>query len=194
MSISTVGGAPTSPLKPEYRPRRHPENPVVFFDIAIGGVQVGRILMELFKDVCPKTTENFRQFCTGEHIANKLSQGYKGSQFHRVIRDFVVQGGDFLHNDGTGNLSIYGSSFADENFTLKHDKPGLLSMANSGPNTNGSQFFITCQPCEWLNGKNVVFGQVLNDDSMLVVRKIEYTPGTGDKPKLPVVITQCGEM
>lgn len=154
--------------------------------------------MELFRDVCPRTAENFRQFCTGEYLLNRVPQGYKGCHFHRVIRDFVIQGGDFLRNDGSGNLSIYGSStFEDENFTLKHDKAGLLSMANSGPNTNGSQFFITCQPCEWLNGKNVVFGQVLNDESLLVVRKIEYTPiqpGTSDKPKLPIVIAQCGEM
>eukprot|EP01053_Blabericola_migrator_P003092 Blabericola_migrator_1__3091@NODE_18_length_22925_cov_118_464826_g15_i0_p15_GENE_NODE_18_length_22925_cov_118_464826_g15_i0NODE_18_length_22925_cov_118_464826_g15_i0_p15_ORF_typecomplete_len192_score29_93Pro_isomerase/PF00160_21/3_4e55_NODE_18_length_22925_cov_118_464826_g15_i01524215817 len=183
-----------SALKPEYKPKRHPDNPVVFFDISIGGVAVGRILMELFKDVCPKTAENFRQLCTGEHVINKVPQGYKGCSFHRVIKDFVVQGGDFVHNDGTGNLSIYGSAFNDENFRLGHDKPGLLSMANSGPDTNGSQFFITCQPCEWLNGKNVVFGQVLNEPSMLVVRKIEYTPAVSDKPKLSIIITQCGEM
>eukprot|EP01054_Gregarina_sp_Poly1_P008511 Gregarina_sp_Poly_1__8510@NODE_501_length_7881_cov_160_335552_g401_i0_p4_GENE_NODE_501_length_7881_cov_160_335552_g401_i0NODE_501_length_7881_cov_160_335552_g401_i0_p4_ORF_typecomplete_len194_score24_45Pro_isomerase/PF00160_21/1_2e54_NODE_501_length_7881_cov_160_335552_g401_i033793960 len=187
----------TSALKAEYRPRRHPENPVVFFDISIGGVAVGRIYMELFKDICPRTAENFRQFCTGETLVNKVPQGYKGCAFHRVIRDFVVQAGDIVRGDGSGNASIYGSQFDDENFVLKHDKAGLLSMANSGPNTNGSQFFITCQPCEWLNNKNVVFGQVLNDESMLVVRKIEYTPvqpGAGEKPKLPIVITQCGEM
>jgi peptidyl-prolyl isomerase H (cyclophilin H) len=170
-------------------------NPVVFFDISIAGVPAGRIKMELFADVCPKTAENFRQFCTGEHRKNSQPVGYKKCSFHRVIKGFVIQGGDFERGDGTGKYSIYGSSFPDENFQLKHTGPGLLSMANSGLNTNGCQFFITCAKCDWLDGKHTVFGKVIDEDSILVVRKIENIPvGQGDKPKLPVVIEQCGEL
>ena len=114
-------------------------NPVVFFDISIAGVAAGRIKMELFADVCPKTAENFRQFCTGEFKKNNLSLGYKACPFHRVIKGFMLQGGDFENADGTGKFSIYGSSFPDENFSLRHTSAGLLSMANSGPNSNGCQ-------------------------------------------------------
>ncbi len=107
----------------------------------------------------------------------------------------MIQGGDFMNKDGTGRLSIYGDHFPDENFSLRHTGPGLLSMANSGPNTNGSQFFITAAKCEWLDGKHVVFGKLLDDDSMLVMRKMENVPvGQGNKPKLPVTIEQCGEL
>ncbi|KAK3501241.1 putative U-snRNP-associated cyclophilin [Neurospora crassa] len=172
-------------------------NPLVFFDITLGGEPLGRITFELFKDVVPKTAENFRQFCTGES-KNSLGrpQGYKGSKFHRIIPNFMCQGGDFLNGDGTGSTCIYGTkSFADENFLLKHDTPGLLSMANAGPNTNGSQFFITTVPTPFLDGKHVVFGKVV--DGMDVVKKMENTK-TGyrgkDVPNLDVVIAQCGEM
>lgn len=168
-------------------------NPVVFFDISIGGQNVGRMKMELFADIVPKTAENFRQLCTGEFLKDGVPQGYKGSTFHRVIKDFMIQGGDFLKGNGTGSTSIYGPKFADENFRLKHDAPGLLSMANSGPNTNGCQFFVTCAKCDFLDGKHVVFGRVV--DGLLVMRKIENVPtGVNNKPKLPVVVTQCGEM
>ncbi|KAL2125196.1 hypothetical protein VTJ04DRAFT_1561 [Mycothermus thermophilus] len=180
-------------------PTKLPENgnPLVFFDITLGGEPLGRITFELFKDVVPKTTENFRQFCTGEsknHLGRP--QGYKGSKFHRIIPNFMVQGGDFLKGDGTGSTCIYGTrSFADENFKLKHDQPGLLSMANAGPNTNGCQFFITTVPTPFLDGKHVVFGKVV--DGMDVVRKMEHTK-TGargrDVPNLDVVIAECGEM
>ncbi|KAF7185912.1 Peptidyl-prolyl cis-trans isomerase H [Pseudocercospora fuligena] len=170
-------------------------NPIVFFDITLGGESLGRIKMELFADKTPRTAENFRQFCTGEtknHLGKPL--GYKGSKFHRVIRDFMLQGGDFLNGDGTGSASIYGtSSFADENFELRHDREGLLSMANSGPNTNGCQFFITTVPTPHLNGKHVVFGKVV--DGLDVVKKIENVrTRPGDRPQQDVVIAQCGEM
>jgi len=150
--------------------------------------------MELFADVTPKTAENFRQLCTGEtKNAQGIPQGYKKSKFHRVIKDFMIQGGDFINGDGTGSMSIYGTkSFADENFALKHDTPGLLSMANSGPNSNGCQFFITTVPTPFLNNKHVVFGKVI--DGMDVVRKVENTRTRAEKPVTDVVIAQCGEM
>ncbi|CAI2191452.1 5064_t:CDS:2 [Funneliformis geosporum] len=160
------------------------ENPIVFFDISIGNQPAGRIKIELFADVVPKTAENFRK--------NGVPQGYKGAQFHRVIKDFMVQGGDFLKNDGTGSFSIYGEKFPDENFELKHTGPGLLSMANSGPNSNGCQFFITCAKCDFLDGKHVVFGKLI--DGLLTLRKIEnVSTGLGNRPKLQVVITECGQ-
>ncbi|KAK9866296.1 hypothetical protein WJX84_003825 [Apatococcus fuscideae] len=172
----------------------NPNNPVVFFDVSLGGQPAGRIKMELFADVCPKTVENFRQYCIGEPRKNGVPQGYKASQFHRVIKGFMIQGGDFLKGDGTGAMSIYGSRYADENFNAKHTGPGLLSSANSGPNTNGCQFFLTCAKTDWLDGKHVVFGRVLGE-GLLVVRKIENVPiGASNKPKLQCVITECGEM
>ena len=172
---------------------KHPNNPVVFFDITIGSTPVGRIVFELFAHVTPKTAENFRQFCTGEVKKDSVPIGYKNSTFHRVIKDFMVQGGDFVNGDGTGAYSIYGGKFTDENFTLKHDVAGLLSMANSGRDSNGCQFFITCSKCDFLDGKHVVFGRVL--DGLLVMRKIENVPvGLNNKPKLPVTISQSGEM
>ncbi|CAG8484569.1 22912_t:CDS:2 [Dentiscutata erythropus] len=161
------------------------ENPIVFFDISIGGQPAGRMKIELFADVVPKTAENFRQLCTGEHKKNGVPQGYKSATFHRVIKDFMVQGGDFVKADGTGSFSIYGEKFSDENFELKHNGPGLLSMANSGPNTNGCQ-------CDFLDGKHVVFGKLI--DGLLTLRKIEnVSTGPGNRPKLPVVITECGQ-
>ncbi|MCJ1482824.1 Peptidyl-prolyl cis-trans isomerase H, partial [Schaereria dolodes] len=155
---------------------------------------LGRIKIELFANTVPKTAENFRQFCTGEtKNPQGRPQGYKGSKFHRIIRDFMIQGGDFLNGDGTGSTSIYGTkSFADENFTLKHDAAGLLSMANSGPNTNGSQFFITLTPTPFLNNKHVVFGKVV--DGMDVVRKVESTRLRGERPASDVSVAMCGEM
>jgi len=152
------------------------------------------MIMELFADTVPKTAENFRQLCTGEYKKDGSSQGYKGCFFHRVIKDFMIQGGDFVNNDGTGLTSVFGGcKFADENFNLKHDSHGLLSMANSGKDTNGCQFFITCAKCDFLDGKHVVFGRVL--DGLLVMRKIENVPtGANNKPKIPVIVSQCGQM
>ncbi|XP_020282583.1 peptidyl-prolyl cis-trans isomerase H isoform X2 [Pseudomyrmex gracilis] len=137
---------------------RNPNNPVVFFDVSVGTTEIGRMIFELFEDVCPKTSENFRQFCTGEYRKDGVPLGFK-----------------------------------DENFLLKHDSPGLLSMANSGKDTNGCQFFITCAKCNFLDGKHVVFGRVI--DGLLVMRKVENVPtGPNNKPKIPVTISQCGQM
>lgn len=180
----------------QFRPIRHPDNPVVFFDMAVGGHWIGRIRLELFRDTVPKTAENMRQFCTGEHKYNNNPVGYKQSKFHRVIKGFMIQGGDFVKGDGTGLMSIYGERFGDENFILKHDRPGILSMANSGPDSNGCQFFITCGPCSWLDGKHVVVGQVLDADSMNVVRKVENVAvqPSSNKPTVDVEVVECGEL
>ncbi|KAK1750802.1 41 kDa peptidyl-prolyl cis-trans isomerase [Echria macrotheca] len=166
----------------------------VFFDVTIGGKPAGRITFELFDDVVPKTADNFRALCTGEKGVGKMGKPlhYKGSIFHRVIKQFMVQGGDFTAGNGTGGESIYGAKFADENFDLKHDRPFLLSMANAGPGTNGSQFFITTVPTPHLDGKHVVFGEVVSGKS--VVRQIENLDTQADKPTRDAVIADCGEL
>lgn len=151
--------------------------------------------MQVYKDIVPKTAENFIALCTG--VKGEGTKGkplwYKNSTFHRVIKDFMIQGGDFTNGDGTGGESIYGEKFEDENFVLKHTKAGLLSMANAGPGTNGSQFFITSRDTPHLDGKHVVFGEVV--EGMDVVRAIEnVTKSSGDKPEVDVVIVDCGEM
>ncbi|XP_071893461.1 peptidyl-prolyl cis-trans isomerase D isoform X1 [Anas platyrhynchos] len=158
-------------------------------------LKVGRIVFELFADIVPKTAENFRALCTGEKgtgSATGKPLHYKGCPFHRIIKQFMVQGGDFSNQNGTGGESIYGEKFEDENFHYKHDKPGLLSMANAGPGTNGSQFFITTVPTSHLDGKHVVFGQVIK--GMGVVKILENVEVNGENPVKLCVIAECGEL
>jgi peptidylprolyl isomerase len=169
-------------------------NPKVFFDITIGGNAEGRIVMELRQDIVPNTAENFRCLCTGEKGIGKSGKPlhFKGSQFHSVIQGSILKGGDFINGNGTGGESIYGRYFADENFTLRHDRPGILSMANTGTNTNGSLFNITTAVNTSLDGKNVVFGLVTK--GMDVVKKIEKVRMVNSKLQNPVVISECGEL
>ena len=163
-------------------------NPRVFFDMTADGEPLGRIVMELRADVVPRTAENFRALCTGEH-----GFGFKGCSFHRVIPDFMCQGGDFTNHNGTGGRSIYGERFEDENFTLHHTGPGVLSMANAGPNTNGSQFFLCVAKTEWLDGKHVVFGAVT--EGMDVVKQIEgYGSSPSGKTSKQIIIQDCGQL
>lgn len=167
----------------------------VFFDIEIDGNPAGRIVFELYDDVVPKTTANFRGLCNGtKHPTNKNLMTYKNSTFHRVIPNFMCQGGDFTAHNGTGGCSIYGSKFNDENFIKKHDKEYLLSMANAGPNTNGSQFFITTVKANWLDNKHVVFGEVADNDSKAVVDKISACGNASGLLSKKVVISNCGEL
>ncbi|CAG9529729.1 unnamed protein product [Cercopithifilaria johnstoni] len=168
--------------------------PHVFFDIIIGGKTSGRIVMELFNDIVPKTAENFRCLCTGEKGIGILGKPlhYRGCKFHRVIPEFMCQGGDFTNGDGTGGESIYGQTFPDENFIEKHTGPGILSMANAGPNTNSSQFFLCTIKTDWLDGKHVVFGKVV--DGMEVVKKIEKVGSEDGTTSQEVKIADCGEL
>ena len=159
----------------------------VFFDISINGQPAGRVIMDLFNET-PKTSENFRALCTGEK-----GFGYKGCGFHRIIPQFMCQGGDFTAGNGTGGKSIYGTKFADENFIKRHTGKGILSMANAGPNTNGSQFFLCLIKTEWLDGKHCVFGQV-RQESFPLLDQMESKGSQSGKTSVPIVITDCGQL
>jgi peptidyl-prolyl isomerase F (cyclophilin D) len=161
--------------------------PKVFLDVTADDEPLGRIEIELRSDVVPKTAENFRALCTGEQ-----GFGFKGSPFHRVIPDFMCQGGDFTNFNGTGGKSIYGGKFPDENFELKHTGPGVVSMANAGPNTNGSQFFLCTVKTEWLDGRHVVFGSVVS--GMEVVKAMEALGSRSGATSKKIVIADCGEL
>ena len=163
----------------------------VYFDIAIGKQSAGRIVMNLYKDT-PKTSENFRALCTGEKGIGNSGKPlhFKGCPFHRIIPGFMAQGGDFTLGDGRGGESVYGNKFEDENFILKHTKPMLLSMANAGPNTNGSQFFITFAATPWLDGRHVVFGEVLEGED--VVKDLERIGSGSGKTSKKAVIVDSG--
>ncbi|PSC76028.1 peptidyl-prolyl cis-trans cyclophilin-type [Micractinium conductrix] len=185
--VKSVAASPINYSPPLGAP--NPDNPVVYFDIKLGrygeGTPLGRIEIELKQDVCPKTAENFKQLCLQE-----AGSGYKGSRFHRVIPGFMCQGGDFTNDNGTGGYSIYGARFADENFDLRHTAPGVLSMANAGPNTNGSQFFLCVAATSWLDGKHVVFGQVISGYN--VVRAVEMCGARSGETSQDVMIADCG--
>ena len=183
-----------------FLPLRHKfymSRPIVFFDVTIGGKDAGRIKMELFSDICPKTAENFRALCTGEKGVGKAGKPlhYKGCAFHRVITEFMAQGGDFTRGNGTGGESIYGEKFADEKSGLdtKHMGRGTLSMANAGPNTNGSQFFLCFIKTSWLDGKHAVFGQVL-PESLGILDLLEAQGSQSGQTKTPIVIKDCGQL
>jgi peptidylprolyl isomerase len=185
------------PMADDYKPFHavNPKNPKVFFDITIDGKAAGRIEMELFADTCPKTAENFLQLCVGTKSKSGTPLAFKGSSFHRVIPDFMCQGGDFTRGDGTGGESIYGGKFDDETFegkAGKHFGPGTLSMANAGRNTNGSQFFICTAATPHLDGKHVVFGQIVKGYD--VVKKIEAVGSRSGKTSAKVTISDCGKV
>ena len=170
------------------------DNPKVALDVTIGGEPAGTITIELFADSVPKTAENFRALCTGEKGTGKSGKplSYAGSPFHRIIPGFMIQGGDFTRGNGTGGESIYGEKFADENFTHKHTGAGILSMANAGPNTNGSQFFITVAETPWLDGKHVVFGKVV--EGMDVVKKMEDQGSRSGQTRTDVTLAGCKQL
>ncbi|KCV69382.1 peptidylprolyl isomerase [Fonticula alba] len=166
----------------------------VFLDISIAGARAGRIALNLYDSVVPRTAANFRALCTGEKGLGQSGKPlhFKGSPFHRVIPQFMIQGGDFTRGNGTGGESIYGRTFDDESFAIAHTRAGLLSMANAGPDTNGSQFFITTVPTPWLDGRHVVFGEVADEESMKIVHMIEALGNSRGVPRKEILIEDCG--
>ena len=166
-----------------------PKNPKVFISVSKDGKNIGKMTFELYKNLNPLTAANFLSICKGDNT-NKLT--YKNCPFHRVIPSFMAQSGDITNGNGTGGVSIYGRKFADENMTVKHYKRGQLSMANSGPNTNGSQFFITFIPCDWLNGNHTVFGEMISGEDVL--KEIEKCGSNSGQTKSKLIIDDCGEL
>jgi len=171
------------------------KRPRVWFEISIDGTFEGRINISLYNDITPITAENFRCLCTGEKGVGQSGKNlhYKGNYIHKAITEFVLQGGDITTQDGKGGESIYGPRFKDENFKIKHDKAGLLSMANRGPNTNSSQFFITLTDCNWLDGKHTIFGELADEDSWKLVQLIEKEGSPNGELKKKIKIEDCGE-
>ncbi|EIN05320.1 allergen [Punctularia strigosozonata HHB-11173 SS5] len=163
--------------------------PNVYFDMAINNVPAGRIVFRLFDSTVPHTARNFRDLATGEH-----GFGYEGSKIHRIVPEFMIQGGDITKGDGTGGRSIYGQPFRDENFALRHSRPWLLSMGNRGPNSNTSQFFITTTPAPWCDGKNVVFGEVVEGQDVISRIQSFASDDILRKPSVPIVIKRCGTL
>mmetsp|Transcript_2317 Transcript_2317/g.2425 ORF Transcript_2317/g.2425 Transcript_2317/m.2425 type:complete len:201 (-) Transcript_2317:55-657(-) len=196
------GSKPSSPpaigednvVPPPWASQLSSSNPKVFFDVAVGGSVIGRVEMTLANDIVPKTAENFRCLCTGEKGASGTGKKlhFKGSPFHRVIPDFMCQGGDTTRGNGTGGESIYGEKFADENFRLTHTGPGILSMANAGPNTNGSQFFLCTKATSWLDGKHVVFGYV--SKGMNIVKAVEGYGSSSGTTSAKITVADCGQL
>ncbi|HEV3145053.1 MAG TPA: peptidylprolyl isomerase [Gemmataceae bacterium] len=196
LAVVVMMAMATSARADDYKPHHavDPKNPQVFFDISIDGKPAGKIVFELFADTVPKTAKNFQELCVGTTNAAGKKLGYKGSSFHRIIPDFMCQGGDFTAGNGTGGESIYGARFDDESFqgkAGKHFGPGTLSMANAGRNTNGSQFFICTAPTPHLDGKHVVFGQVVKGYD--VIKKMEAVGSRSGKTTAKVTITDCGK-
>ncbi|GAQ89340.1 peptidyl-prolyl cis-trans isomerase [Klebsormidium nitens] len=197
----SAGPSSAPPQKRKFQRRKRseakdrPYRPRCYFDLSLDGVAEGRIVVQLYSDVVPKTAENFRALCTGEKGIGESGKPlwFKGSTFHRTIPMFMIQGGDFTKGDGTGGESIYGRTFEDENFAYKHTRKGLLSMANAGPNTNGSQFFITVTKTPHLDGKHVVFGRVIHGYGLVKVLSDLPTDGKADRPLKEIRITDCGE-
>tara|TARA_R110002049_G_scaffold27321_2_gene94381 strand:+ start:663281 stop:663928 length:648 start_codon:yes stop_codon:yes gene_type:complete len=190
-----IGGSLTADTATAADPAEAKVSHQVYFDMAVNGDPAGRIVIGLFGEDVPKTSENFRALCTGEKgkTSGGIPLSYEGCVFHRIIPGFMLQGGDFTNSNGTGGVSIYGEKFADENFKYFHNAPGLLSMANAGPNTNGSQFFITTVPTPHLNGKHVVFGRVI--EGMDVVKKLEALGSAPyGKTRGVITIAKCGEV
>jgi len=169
-------------------------NPRVWMDITIDGGAMGRIVIELFADKVPKTAENFRMLCTGEKGVGRSGTKlhYKGCKFHRIIPHFIVQSGDFIAHDGSQNESVYGNRFEDENFVVKHSEPGIVSMANSGRNSNGGQFFITLVKAPWLDGRHVAFGKVT--EGLDIIDKIQAAGTCSGAPRQTIIISDCGEL
>ncbi len=176
----------------EYKPI--PDTGHVYLEISENGIPIGKLIIKLFQDIVPGTCENFRQLCTGEYekrSLNNFQMSYRNTPFHRVIKDFMIQGGDITNGDGTGGFSIYGENFPDENFKLSHNEKGLLSMANSGPGTNGSQFFITSKACPHLDGKHVVFGKVISGLELIdIIENVEIDEN--NRPLKNITISDCG--